>query len=107
MQRHACRNFVGEDIEGTVGIKLRTRERCIPRQVGDVLQVDTCLRVSRAQVMSSKQAMSLRANISDRENRVLEQLPLNTEVVLRGVLRPEIWLQLAKQHDRAKSGPVN
>ena len=51
--------------------------------------------------------MPLRPHISDLQHHVSCKLPLNGEVVLRGVLRAKMRFELAVEEKRAKQGVIH
>src|ERR1039458_9444386 len=77
---------------------------CARAKCGDDIQ--TSLRVRRAQIMSRQQAMSLRAHVTHRKNSISHYFVLNAKVVLLGVLRPQFRLQFSKERDRTEVRPA-
>ena len=57
--------------------------------------------MSVVQIACHEQAMPLGADIANGQHQVFGDLPLNSQVVLRRVLRPQIGLQFTEQQDRA------
>src|SRR5580704_5626732 len=99
--------FGSRDKEGDVR-KIRTAAQVrVAVGVGHGLQVKTGLGVAVVQIARHEQAMSLRTDVAYGKNQVFRDLSLNSEVVLRGVLRPQLGLQFTKQQDRTKCRPID
>ena len=68
----------------------RSRTKC-----GD--DIETSLRIAEIQIMRNQQTMSLRSHVADRRHKVVGKLMLDAKVVLVGVLRSQLGLQLAEK----------
>ena len=68
-------------------------------EIGNILQVDAGLRISEVQVFGGQQAMALGPHVSQRKHHILGKLALDSEVVLGGVLGPQLGFKFAEQQD--------
>src|SRR4029077_12193242 len=56
--------------------------------------------------INGKQAVALRANVTQLQENVARQLPLDREIVLIRILRPHVWLEISKIRSAEKPGPI-
>src|ERR1700678_22110 len=56
--------------------------------------------------MGRQQAMRLRSHVANLQLHVVRQLPLNGEVVLGGILRAHMRLEISEKEDRLKCCPI-
>ena len=79
----------------------------ISRQVGNVVEVKTSLRIPIIEVVRSEKAMSLRAHIPDLNFHVVREFALDREIVLRGILAAHVWLKLSEEQNRTEGRPID
>ena len=70
--------------------------------VGQPLQVQAGLSDSEIQVMCGQQPVALAADVADLQNHIPGDFPLDIKVILDGILRALMRLQLPEQDDGTK-----
>ena len=79
-----------------LGKELTAIEIAIVQSQGNVVQIDTRLRIAEVDVVRSQQTMALGANVSDLEHHILSNFTLDIQVVLRRVLSTQVRGKLSE-----------